>query len=247
MRMLLIAAMLPLVACHSNAENRRSDADATVQGEAAKPSGSGATRSFAATGFTGVDLAGSDDVDVKQGAAFSVTAEGDPRILDALDIRVDNGTLRVGRKRGAVNLADDKGAKVHVVMPKLTSASLGGSGNLDIARAEGDFEGSLAGSGNLRIADLHGGDAALSLAGSGDLTVAGSITKLSANVAGSGNLQGERLSATSADVAIAGSGSVRAVVKGPADVSLLGSGEAALTGGAKCTVSAIGSGEAHCS
>jgi hypothetical protein len=247
MRLLLIAALLPLVACHSKAERRAVNAEAVVQGEPAKVSGSGGTRQFAATGFTGVDLAGSDNVDVKQGASFSVTAEGDPQVLDQLDIRTDRGTLRVGRKEHAPDLPNDKGAIIHVVMPKLTSASVGGSGNLTAARGEGDFEGAVAGSGNLNVAALQGGTVKLSIAGSGDLTVAGTVGKLDASVAGSGNLRAERLTASSADVSIAGSGQVNAVVKGPADVSLIGSGDAVLTGGAKCSVSAIGSGEAHCS
>jgi CarD family transcriptional regulator len=56
-------AMLPLAACQSNWEKK---------GEAAQASGAGATRSYAATGFTGVELRGSDDVDVKTGQTFSV-------------------------------------------------------------------------------------------------------------------------------------------------------------------------------
>jgi len=88
MRMLLIVALLPLAACQSNWEK---------QGEAAQVSGGGATRSFAASDFTGVEVRGSDDVDVKTGQKFAVTAEGDAKVLDQLDIRVVNGTLRVGR------------------------------------------------------------------------------------------------------------------------------------------------------
>ncbi|TGX54700.1 DUF2807 domain-containing protein [Sphingomonas gei] len=237
MRMLLIAALLPLAACQSNAER---------QGNATEVSGTGATRSFAASGFTKVDLRGPDDVDVKTGTNFAVTAEGDSKVLDQLDIRVVDGALRVARKDGNW-VGNDRGARVHVVMPKLGAATLGGSGDLTIDRAEGDFHAAAAGSGNLTIADLRAGSADLSLAGSGDLTVAGSASKLSVSVAGSGDIDAKRLTAASADISIAGSGNVFGTVKGPASVSILGSGDAELGGGAKCSVNALGSGEAHCS
>lgn len=238
MRMLLILALLPLAACQSNAEK---------QSHAAQVSGSGGTRSFAASGFTGVELRGPDDVDVKTGANFAVTAEGDPKVLDQLDIRVVDGSLRVGRKDSKERwLNSDRGARIHVVMPKLTIASVSGSGNLGVERGEGDFSGAISGSGNLSIGELRANAADLSIAGSGDLNVAGNTGKLSASIAGSGDIDAVRLTAANADVAIAGSGNLRGTVKGPASVSIVGSGDVELGGGAKCTVSAIGSGEARC-
>ncbi|HVJ03233.1 MAG TPA: head GIN domain-containing protein [Sphingomonas sp.] len=238
MRNLWIVALLPLAACQSNWE----------KGEAAQPSGTGASRSFAATGFTSVDLRGPDDVEVKTGGNFAVTAEGDSAVLDKLDIRVVDGTLRVGRKDSHDwSMRGDRGVKVHVVLPKLTGASVSGSGNLSADRGEGAFGASIAGSGNLSIGELRATDADLSIAGSGDIHVAGSANKLSASIAGSGDIDAAGFTASSADVSIAGSGSVRSTVKGEASVSIIGSGDAELTGGAKCHVSAIGSGEARCS
>lgn len=238
MRLLLIAAMLPITACHASWEK---------DGPAAQAKGSGASRSYDAAGFTGVDLRGSDDVDVKSGANFSVTAEGDPKILDQLEIKVVDGTLRVGRKWNTSFNGDDHGAKVHVVMPKLNLASVSGSGNLTVDRAEGDFTGSIAGSGNLDIAALNAGAAKLSVAGSGDMTLAGTVSKLTASIAGSGDIDGKKLVANGASISIVGSGNLSGVVKGGASVSIAGSGDVDLTGGAKCAVNAVGSGEAHCS
>lgn len=238
MRMLLIVALLPLAACQSNWEK---------QGQAAQASGTGATRNFAASEFTAVELRGPDNVDVKTGASFSVTAEGDPKVLDQLDIRVVDGALRVGRKNTKDRWSSrDHGARIHVVMPKLTAAAVAGSGDMGVERGEGDFSGAISGSGDLNIADLRANAANLSIAGSGDLNVAGNAAKLSASIAGSGDMDAVRLTATSADVSVAGSGSVRGTVKGPASVSIVGSGDVELGGGAKCTVSAVGSGEARC-
>lgn len=240
MRMLLIAALLPLTAgCHASWEK---------DGERVAPSGKDGTRNFAASGFTGVDLRGPDDVDVKTGATFSVIAEGDAKALDELDIRIVDGVLRIGRKQqgGKWNNRDD-GVRVHVVMPKVTSASVSGSGDLSVERAEGDFEGAVAGSGNLKIAALAAGNTELSIAGAGDINASGTAAKLTASIAGSGDIDVPGLTATGAEISIVGSGSVKGVVKGAASVSILGSGDVELSGGAKCAITKVGSGEARCS
>lgn len=241
MRAVLFAlALLPAAtACHASWER---------EGNAAPVSGTGTTRSFAASGFTKVDLRGPDDIEVRNGAQFAVTAEGDSAVLDQLEIRVVDGTLRVGRKdRAGFSFSSDRGAKIHVTLPRLTAANVSGSGNMRVDRAEGDFRGAIAGSGNLGIAALAATNADLSIAGSGDLNVAGTARRLNASIAGSGDIDAGKLTASGASISVIGSGSMRGVVKGGASVSIAGSGNVDLTGGAKCSVSAVGSGEAHCS
>ncbi|RYE03606.1 MAG: DUF2807 domain-containing protein [Sphingomonadales bacterium] len=242
MRLLMIA-LVPMLATTAACQSKWEKEGASIS-----PSGPGATRTYAATGFTGVDLRGSDNVDVKIGTTFSVTAEGDPKILDLLDIQVVDGNLRIGRKDHKGNwFSHDNGARIHVVMPALARARVSGSGNLSADRAEGNVEAAITGSGDLDIENLKGGTATLTIAGSGDLSVKGTAEKMSASIAGSGDISAGDLTANSADISIAGSGSLRGTVKGPASVSIVGSGDVELVGGAKCTTSAVGSGEARCS
>lgn len=237
---LLVLALLPAAtACHASWEK---------DGQTVKPSGVDATRTYEANGFTKVDLRGPDDIDVKNGAQFAVIAEGDSAVLDELEIKVIDGTLRVGRRdHSGFSMSSDDGVKVHVTMPRLEGASVSGSGDMTIDKAEGDFKGAIAGSGDLGIASLAANDADLSIAGSGNLTVAGTASRLKASIAGSGDIEAGKLTASAADISVVGSGSMRGVVKGGASVSIAGSGDVDLTGGAKCSVSAVGSGEAHCS
>lgn len=235
----LTAAILPLSACGlANG----------MSGDVVQPSGSGSTRSFDVSGFTGVSLRGSDDVEVKSGSGFAVTAEGDSALLDRLEIRKDGDTLRIGRKDGDWKWGGrDRVAKITVTLPRLTSADVAGSGDMTVERAEGDFDGSIAGSGNLSIAQLRGGKADLSVAGSGDLRIAaGQASEIDASIAGSGDIDAAALKAVRGDISIAGSGNLRAQVTGEADISIVGSGDVELTGGAKCSVSKMGSGEARC-
>ncbi|MBL7599390.1 DUF2807 domain-containing protein, partial [Escherichia coli] len=77
-------------------------------------------------------------------------------------------------------------------------ASVSGSGNMSVDKAEGAFRGAIAGSGNLGIATLAATDADLSIAGSGDLTVAGTVNRLNASIAGSGDIDASKLTATGA-------------------------------------------------
>ncbi|WP_313536401.1 head GIN domain-containing protein [Sphingomonas sp.] len=241
MRPLLVLALLPFAtACHASWSD--------TKGTKVEASGTGTSRSFAATGFSGVALKSSDDVDVRSGSAFLITAEGDAAVLDQLDIRLDGKTLNVGRrKRAGMMWEKGDGAKIHIVMPQLREATVTGSGTMKVDRVEGKFEGAVAGSGDLDIAAVAAREASLSIAGSGNIALAGRAEKIDLSLAGSGDLEGRQFTAGSADISIAGAGSVRANVTGKASVSILGSGDVELGGGAKCEVSKVGSGEVKCS
>jgi hypothetical protein len=242
MRLFATIAVLPLAACSFGSES--ADAKQGLPG-----SGSGTTRSFAATDFDQVDLRGSDDIDVRVGTGFSVRAEGPSKELDKLKIEKIGNTLKVGRinSSGFNWDSDQKGVKIFVTMPRIAGAGIAGSGNMTIDRIDGQsFAGETAGSGNLTIAALNVQTGKFSIAGSGDMNVAGTAKQLSMKIAGSGDIDAGGVKAEGANVSIAGSGSATADVTGPADVSVIGSGDVDLGKGAKCTTSKIGSGEVHC-
>ena len=240
MRSLLIAAMLPLAACHANAD--RDD------GHAAPSQGSQGSRSFTVANFDSVDLRGPDDVDVKVGPAFSVTAEGDTATLDKLDIRVVNGGLRIGRQNSTSWLGKrDRGVRIHVVAPGLSGTTITGAGDLTVERLDGDVDVSITGAGTLVVGAMRATDAELSIAGAGDMKVAGSTQRLKASIAGSGDIDASGLTATSGEISIAGTGSLRGQVRGDASVEIIGAGDVELTGGARCKTHAVGPGEARCS
>lgn len=241
MRFLAILAALPLVACGSIAVGND-------KGDKVEPSGSGATRTYQVADFTGVELAGADDVDVTVGGAFSVRAEGPADELDRLEIRRDGDTLRVGRKRDGGWLQSSKPVKVHVTMPAIRSASLAGSGDMNVDRVQGgDFNGDLAGSGDLRFGQLTAASASLNLAGSGNIAAGGGqVQRLKIAIAGSGNVAAKGMNASAADISIAGSGNVVADVDGEAKVTIMGSGDVTLGGKARCTTTKMGSGDVRC-
>jgi hypothetical protein len=239
MRHVAFALMIGLTACsvHWNDDD---------DGPGLAASGSGTTRTYQVVDFTGVDLKGSDDVDVRVGAGYSVRAEGPSEQLDRLRIGKDGDTLVVGRRSG-MSLGRSGPVKIFVTMPRLAAARIAGSGDMAVDRVEGPaFTGNIAGSGNLVIATVAVDRTKLRIAGAGDVTAAGRTGSLGIEIAGSGDIHAPSLTATQAAVSIAGSGNVRARVDGPATVSIMGVGDVDLGPGARCTISKKGVGSVRC-
>ncbi len=216
-------------------------------GPGISPTGGGTTRTYAADGFARITLSSSDDVDVRAGTAFSVRAEGPSDQLDQLRIAKDGDTLEIGRQRKAFSWGSHPTVKVYVTLPRLTDASIAGSGTMAVDRIEGGrFDANIAGSGDLNVAALTSDEVGVSIAGSGNVRAGGAVKRLEVNVAGSGSLDAAGLRAERATVSIAGSGDVRAAVRGEAKVDLMGSGDVDLGAEAMCKVSKMGSGSVRC-
>lgn len=237
MRHLILIAMLPLAACSFETDARGAPA-----------TGSGDARQYAVADFSSVVLRGSDDVEVRIGPTFSVSATGPSAVLDKLVIERDGDTLKIGRRnRTGMNWGSDGHAKVQVTMPRIVAASVAGSGDMTIDRVAGDrFKGSTAGSGNLGIAALAVKAANFDIAGSGGITAAGRAESLALSIAGSGDIDAPGLTASGATASIAGSGNIRAQVAGDASVNIVGSGDVDLGPKARCTTTKMGSGSVRC-
>lgn len=245
MRLALVAIALlavPTAACSFGW------ADDDDKGSGVAASGTGDSRSYAVAGFDAIDLRGSDDVDVRVGAGFSVRAQGPSNELDRLRIERVGDTLKVGRRNGT-RFGWSKGGhvKVSVTLPRLAGAGIAGSGSMAIDRVEGaKFDGEIAGSGDLTVAALQVERAQLSIAGSGSIRASGNAGTLDVDIAGSGDVDAPGLRARSAKVSIAGSGDVTAAVAGDARIDLMGSGDVDLGPQARCTTSKMGSGTVRC-
>lgn len=240
MRFLLVAVPAILLASCGHAESGAASTSAT------------GSRTFALADFDKVTLRGSDNVNVIVGKSFSVSATGPTAELDLLEIVVDDGVLKVGRKSSSSwhigwSRKSGEDVRVTVTMPAIRGASLAGSGDMMIDRATADsFKISLAGSGNLKVGKLEAKAADLSLAGSGDIEVAGKVGTLEISGAGSGDVVAAALEAETADISLAGSGNVSARATGSASVSVMGSGDVTITGTDKCKTSKLGSGSVSC-
>jgi hypothetical protein len=216
---------------------------------AARDDGPQTTRSFPVGSFRSVELAGSDDVHVVRGNRQGVTASGPSGVLDRLDIRVENGALKINRRRSGWTMSwgSSRGAVVTVTTPGIEAAALAGSGNMRIDQISGGaFKGSVAGSGKLILPSVRVGTVALNLAGSGNINAAGAVRSARLSVGGSGDLIAPGLVSQTADVSVNGSGSAQVVARGRASLSLAGSGDIMVRGTTNCAISKAGSGDARC-
>ncbi|RHW18678.1 DUF2807 domain-containing protein [Sphingomonas gilva] len=230
------------------------DSTASTTDAKVTPSGQQGQRQFQLANFDTVSLEGPDNVEVRVGPAFSVTAQGDTGVLKALEIKLDGSELEIGRKnqRSGFRWGNDEGdeagpLKVIVTMPAIRAANLAGSGDMSVDKVSGDsFDAALAGSGDMLLGALAVKTAELSIAGSGDIKASGAADQVSVSIAGSGDADGSGLAAKAADVSIAGSGNVRLAVDGAADVSIVGSGDVDLGPKARCQKSIMGAGDVIC-
>lgn len=238
--LVLLTGVLLVAGCSMNSGD--DDGQPGIPGQ-----GSGTTRTYQVGGFTGIDLRGSDDVDVRVGPGYSVRADGDTKLLDRVKIEQVGTTLRIGRTATSGFSWGGKGAKIFVTLPSLVEATIAGSGNMTIDRVTGaSFKGSGAGSGTLAVGAVAVDAVHLALDGSGNIKLAGEAKSLEISVDGSGDVEAAGLKAAGAQVSIAGSGSVRAAVDGAAKVSVMGSGDVDLGGKARCETSKMGSGSVRC-
>ena len=217
---------------------------------ACSPAGSATgstTRSFNATGFDAVRVAGSDSVKIVRGPVTSVTVRGPADQIDRLDIRTDGSVLTVARKSSSGMNWSGGSVVVTVTMPTIRAADVSGSGDVSIDRADGAlFEGRVSGSADLDITDIRAASTKLRVVGSGNLSARGETRALSADVAGSGDLDVKDLIADTVSIAVTGSGDATAFARQSATIAVSGSGNATVKGTRQCAISKKGSGEARC-
>ena len=215
--------------------------------------GPAVSRAYQVGNFTEVEVAGPLDVDIRTGAQPGVTARGNEKLIERLEVEVRGNTLRIRPKSdrrwfGGWGSVRGKGS-ISVTVPMISAASLAGSGNLTINNVRGEvFEGEIAGSGDLRVDTVEVSRLKLGIAGSGGATArAGKAQRAEYEIAGSGGVDARGITVEDLEISIAGSGDIKANATRTADVDIMGSGDVDLTGGAKCSISKAGSGDVRCS
>jgi len=174
------------------------------------------------TEFTAVSLSAPIDVHVTQGAAPSLTLEGDPEALARLETVVEGNRLKIRVQRGQ---------------------QWGRHGKVTARVGARQVEAlSIAGSGDITAPAITGTSLAVSIAGSGDVRVGGKVDGLTANISGSGDIRAGDLDAQSVKISIAGSGDATVRARQSLTVSVAGSGDVRYYGEPAVRKSILGSG-----
>ena len=130
-------------------------------------SGVAATSARALPNFSGIDLAGSNNVTVVAGTRQLVVVHADSNLLSHVTTQVKAGTLIIGDV-GRFNAKSPM--YVEVSVPSLTALDLSGSGNITVT--------------GIRASRLT-----VTVPGSGDIAASGSVARLDISIDGAGDAQ----------------------------------------------------------
>lgn len=207
--------------------------------------------------FTAVASFCSANVFVEEGP-WSVTASGDPDLLERLEFNVEKEGLKITMKKSDKRLKpNDRGTlKVEIRMPKLTRLDMSGSGSISVGEfgtapsmavnvlgsgdidlkgvnVLGEFTLFVQGSGgiNCRSAFVLG-RTSVTVLGSGDVRSSGSTPIIEVLIQGSGDVDVSGMLAQSGKVTILGSGDASLSCSGPLERLVQGSGTVQNTGNA---------------
>jgi putative autotransporter adhesin-like protein len=170
----------------------------TVQG-----SGVPATEARDVAAFTGVELAGANNVVVHVGGPQSVAVKADDNLVERVTTEVQSGTLVIGNTPGGFSAKSPM--SVEVTAPTLEALTLAGAGNIVVDGIDAR---------SLRVA----------LTGSGTVTGDGTATRFDVTIGGSGVARFTQLVASDVQAAVNGSGSLFVTATRSLDASIAGTG-----------------------
>lgn len=206
---------------------------------AATPS-QAAERRFTITSFDRIRMEAPFDVMLSTNKSPNAKAEGPAAALDTVDLQVEGRTLIV-RQRSATSAGKGGPIRLTIATPELTTATLVGSGRLQIDSMDGlTVNLALAGPGLLKVADLRADRLNLVAGGSGVAAVAGAV-KI-------GNLLGEGSVVVDAGALVAdelvlvatGSSEVRAAARRTAKITASGATTVTLQNPVACVQKVTG-------
>lgn len=193
--------------------------------------------------FSSVAFGVSGEIIIKQGAQFSVTLEGDQKLLDAITTKVSNGKLLI--RKPDWRKARNKKLRAYVTMPEIDGLSMSGSGHL---KNEGALNCdylkiSVSGSGSVRLNELTADEVSISISGSGSFYAEGPGADLTdIGISGSGSVSAENFLLNEADVLISGSGRCKVWVEDALVARISGSGSLYYKGDPNIDAKSSGSG-----
>jgi putative autotransporter adhesin-like protein len=184
-------------------------------------SGVAASQTREVPAFSGVELAGSNNVTIHVGGKQSVVVHADDNLLSRVTTEVRAGGLVVGNTPGSFTTKSPM--HVDIRMPSLATLRLSGSG---VVSADGIRSSSLT----------------VTLAGSGVIHASGRATRLDANLSGSGDARLGQLVADDVRATVSGSGRILVTATQRLNASVPGSGVIVYAGNPQLETSITGSG-----
>lgn len=180
-----------------------------IDGRRIKGNGKITTKNYDLKGFHGIDIGGSKKIFLKQDSAFSVKIETDENLFDYLNVRVDNGQLKVSSKNSSWLSPSDE-IKIFISMPSINEIDVNGASSIStenrisgnekiIVKLGGASEGTL----EFRAPVLD-----LKSTGASTLTVSGETRDVKSNASGASTINSFDLKSENSDVKATGASSI---------------------------------------
>ncbi len=187
-------------------------------------SGNVVSESRQVNNFDRIVLNGSGEVIVTQGGSESLTIETDDNVMKYLDVKVENGALKLGFKPG-VNIISYTQLIFYVGVDDLSGMTISGSGDIEVDTLQTKrLEATISGSGDIQIAELTADEVNAKITGSGEIYVFGEVAFQDVNVSGSGIYMAEDMCSASVRVGVSGSGGATVCATDSLDANISGSG-----------------------
>lgn len=192
-------------------------------------------RRFLITGFDRLRVEGPIEVEVVTGSP-GASATGEWRALEALQVRVDAGTMVVRPGNAGTGVP-----RVRVTAPALRGVLVTGGAQVRVAAARSNrVDLSLSGAGTLDVGDVAASDLIVTLTGGGTVTLAGTVDRARVRSYGAGSVDAARLTAGEATLVSESSGDIRITARYLARATALGTGAIRIGGKPECRVSGPG-------
>ena len=207
---------------------------------------SAATRNFGINSFEKLRIEGPYKVRLATGVAPFAKASGSPAALERIALEMRGNTLLVRANSsgwgGGYPGLDMGSVEITLGTHDLTSASLTGSGALQIDKVKGlSFDLSVQGSGTAAIGQANVDQLKVGIGGSGSATLTGRAGMMTAIVRGVSSLQAQNLATKDATIGAEGTATVDAKVTNSVKVDGNGAITVRFTGSPACTLRVSGS------
>ena len=186
-------------------------------GSGIQGSGVAASQTRALPSFTGLNLAGGNEVNVVVGAPQSVAVNADTNLISHVTTRVVAGTLVIGETGSFTSHAP---MNVEVSVPSLTTLTLSGDGQISVT-------------------GISAPQLTVTVPGSGLLSASGTVTRLDVTLRGDGMAELSQLSARDAHAVLTGSGLIKVDATSSLNASMPGTGLIMYTGNPPQVVTSV--------
>lgn len=201
------------------------------------------TESRTTGNFKGIQLRGSMNVRLIQGADHAVKIEAEENIIPYIETYVKDEQLII-KYTDNVNINTRRNTTVTVTLSDLQEADITGSGDIT---GETKFTGNdeielgITGSGNMKL-ELDAPAIEAKITGSGDIYLSGNTRDIACSTTGSGKIDATSLKAENAVVKTFGSGDIHVFASIKLDATVNGSGDITYKGGGSVSSKIHGSG-----